>query len=95
MSSASRRVDLVAFLGVLVVGVGLVALGVQPEAVSTVAVGLSSLYTAWYRRSNKETSAPNASDESQAPVLSQEVAHDASDAHRLPGSDVNAPSGGS
>jgi hypothetical protein len=47
MRSRLRRIDLIAFLAVLAAGLGLVLMGVQPEAVTTLAVGLSSLYSAW------------------------------------------------
>ncbi|MGC0206537.1 MULTISPECIES: hypothetical protein [Streptomyces] len=50
MRSARRRTDLVVFLAVLVTGVVLVLSGIQPEAVSTVAIGLSTLYAAWQRQ---------------------------------------------
>ncbi|MEV6805837.1 hypothetical protein ACH4NF_26110 [Streptomyces sp. NPDC017248] len=36
-----------AFLAVLLTGVVLVLSGIPPEAVSTVAIGLSTLYAAW------------------------------------------------
>jgi hypothetical protein len=50
MRSARRRTDLVVFLAVLATGVVLVLSGIQPEAVSTVAIGLSTLYAAWQRQ---------------------------------------------
>ncbi|MEW2809863.1 hypothetical protein AB0929_22570 [Streptomyces massasporeus] len=49
MRSARRRTDLVVFLAVLASGVVLVLSGIRPEAVSTVAIGLSTLYAAWQR----------------------------------------------
>ncbi|MFF8729795.1 hypothetical protein ACF073_25370 [Streptomyces sp. NPDC015171] len=47
MRGPRRRTDLVAFLAVLLTGVVLVLSGIAPEAVSTVAIGLSTLYAAW------------------------------------------------
>ena len=63
MRSARRRTDLVVFLAVLVTGVVLVLSGIQPEAVSTVAIGLSTLYAAWQRQegpSRREEARPPA-----------------------------------
>ncbi|QDQ15400.1 hypothetical protein [Streptomyces spectabilis] len=45
-----RRTDLAAFLAVLVTGVVLILCGVKAETVSTVAIGLSTLYAAWQRQ---------------------------------------------
>jgi hypothetical protein len=47
MRGPRGRTDLVAFLAVLSTGVILVLSGVAPEAVSVVAIGLSTLYAAW------------------------------------------------
>ncbi|MBL1108096.1 hypothetical protein JK361_26485 [Streptomyces sp. 5-8] len=47
MRGPRGRTDLVAFLAVLLTGVILVLTGIPPEAVSTVAIGLSTLYAAW------------------------------------------------
>lgn len=47
MRGPRGRTDLVAFLAVLLTGVVLVLSGIPPEAVSTVAIGLSTLYAAW------------------------------------------------
>ncbi|KUF15084.1 hypothetical protein [Streptomyces silvensis] len=45
-----RRTDLAVFLAVLLTGVVLILCRVRPEAVSTIAIGLSTLYAAWQRR---------------------------------------------
>ncbi|MEW2529482.1 hypothetical protein [Streptomyces sp. NPDC047071] len=45
-----RRTDLAVFLAVLGTGVVLVRCGIEAEAVSTVAIGLSTLYAAWQRQ---------------------------------------------
>lgn len=50
MHHPQRRADLVVFLAVLLTGVVLVLCGVRPETVSTIAIGLSTLYAAWHRR---------------------------------------------
>ncbi|MFJ9419204.1 hypothetical protein ACIRPT_34365 [Streptomyces sp. NPDC101227] len=47
MNSAPRRIDLAAFLAVLATGIVLISAGVQPAALSPVALGLSALYAAW------------------------------------------------
>lgn len=53
MRNPNPRVDLVAFVSVLLTGVVLIACKVRPEAVSTVALGLSTLYAAWRRPSTE------------------------------------------
>ncbi|MFE5511247.1 hypothetical protein ACFQ9J_11620 [Streptomyces sp. NPDC056529] len=50
MRAPRRSTDFAAFLTVLLTGVVLVLCGVRPEAVSTIAIGLSSLYAAWQRQ---------------------------------------------
>ncbi|QCX81323.1 hypothetical protein C9F11_38700 [Streptomyces sp. YIM 121038] len=45
-----RRTDLAVFLAVLGTGVVLVRCGIEAEAVSSVAIGLSTLYAAWQRQ---------------------------------------------
>ncbi|WP_037826382.1 hypothetical protein [Streptomyces sp. NRRL B-1347] len=57
-----RRTDLAAFLAVLVTGVVLILCGVKAETVSTVAIGLSSLYAAWQRQDGAPR-VPDARDE--------------------------------
>ncbi|MFI9052136.1 hypothetical protein [Streptomyces sp. NPDC053427] len=47
MNSSPRRIDLAAFLAVLATGIVLIRTGVQPAALSPVALGLSALYAAW------------------------------------------------
>jgi cation transport ATPase len=42
-----QRTNLIVFLAVLTTGVVLIAMGVLPESLATIAVGLSSLYAAW------------------------------------------------
>ncbi|GGV35507.1 hypothetical protein [Streptomyces spectabilis] len=58
-----RRTDLAAFLAVLVTGVVLILCGVRAETVSTVAIGLSTLYAAWQRQEGTPR-APDARDAS-------------------------------
>lgn len=43
----SRVLDLIAFVMVLATGVTLVALGLSPESLAAVAIGLASLYSVW------------------------------------------------
>ncbi|WP_172381694.1 hypothetical protein [Streptomyces sp. MNP-20] len=57
-----RRTDLAVFLAVLGTGVVLVRCGIEAEAVSTVAIGLSTLYAAWQRQDG----APRTPDERDA-----------------------------
>ncbi|MEU5890774.1 hypothetical protein ABZ835_28585 [Streptomyces sp. NPDC047461] len=72
MHTPRRRTDLVVFLAVLVTGVVLVLSGIEPEAVSTVAIGLSTLYAAWQRqdaspgRREQEPPAPPESERGRA-----------------------------
>jgi hypothetical protein len=56
-----QRNDLIIFLAILTTGVVLIALGVLPESLATIAVGLSSLYAAW----NSHEHARRRNDESQ------------------------------
>ncbi|MFI8929423.1 hypothetical protein ACIG3E_17310 [Streptomyces sp. NPDC053474] len=57
-----RRIDLAVFLAVLGTGVVLVRCGIEAEAVSTVAIGLSTLYAAWQRQDG----APGTPDDREA-----------------------------
>jgi hypothetical protein len=43
----SRAHDLIALVAVLSAGIVLIALGVRPEALGTVALALSGLYSLW------------------------------------------------
>lgn len=50
MDIRTRRLELIAFIAVLATGVVLVWLGVPPEMLTTVGVGLSGLYGALHGR---------------------------------------------
>lgn len=50
MRAPRRSTDLAVFIAVLLTGVVLILCRVQPEAVSTIAIGLSTLYAAWHRQ---------------------------------------------
>ncbi|MGW2448810.1 hypothetical protein [Streptomyces sp. NPDC001675] len=47
MDIRTRRLELIAFIAVLVTGVVLIWLGMPPDTLATVGVGLSDLYSTW------------------------------------------------
>ncbi|MFC4036768.1 hypothetical protein ACFO3J_35815 [Streptomyces polygonati] len=49
----SRRTDLIVFITVLGAGITLIALGVSPNDLSTIAVALSGLYGGWHGRNRR------------------------------------------
>lgn len=50
MRRSSSMMDLWAFVAVLLAGVLLILLGVSPQSIASVAVGLATLYAAWQGR---------------------------------------------
>jgi hypothetical protein len=59
MRPRQRQMDLIAFVSVLAMGLGLVLVGVRPEGVATLTVGLSGLYSTWAGVRRRPEKPPN------------------------------------
>lgn len=70
MRTPSPRNDLIVFVAVLLTGVVLIICRVRPEAVSTIAIGLSTLYAAWQRANTGNQNTRHISPETDNPGTS-------------------------